>query len=254
MYVFSDLHGNKELFDKIMVFFNEEEKQTGSTVKYYFLGDACDRMNDGYEIMKTMLTDKRCTYIKGNHEDMFFKAAEALHDSCQYDYFHLNEHSDEEWADYIHNLLYRDENINLYIANGGYPTLRDWAKDGMPRNILLQIAALPVFVELEDYVLMHAGCNDFEYEYKNIHSMIWDRNHFFDDWNVRGTILIHGHTPIIHMPAITRKGKKVYQPLIYANGTKINMDCGCFHYQCISIYNMDSKEFIHFKGEKCFEE
>lgn len=252
-YVFSDLHGNLELFNLIMKFF-EEREQAGETVEYYFLGDACDRMNDGYEIMKRMLADKRCTYIRGNHEDMFIKAAEELHSHCKYDYFDLDEHSDEEWAEYIRNLLYWNEYINLYISNGGYPTLRDWAKDGMPRNILLQIAALPVFIELEDYILMHAGCSEFDYECKNLGVMIWDRYHFLDDWNVRGTTLIHGHTPISHMPAITRKGKKTYQPLVYANGTKIDMDCACFHYQCISIYNMETKEFIHFWGEKYLEE
>lgn len=254
-YVFSDLHGNLELFNLIMKFFDERE-QAGEKVEYYFLGDACDRMPHGYEIMKRLLADKRCIYLKGNHEDMFFKAAEALHGCCKYDCFDLTKHSNEEWAEYIHSLSYRDENIDLYLNNGGYYTLRDWAKDGMPRNILLQIATLPAFVELENYVLMHAGCNEFEYEYKDNSAMIWDRDHFFDDWNVRGTTLIHGHTPVSYLPASIRHDlhHTTWSPVVYANNTKICMDTACFHTNRIFVLNLDTKEFIPFVGEIAMEE
>ena len=66
-WAFSDIHGNRKLFDAIKNFIKEDDT-------IYFLGDACDRGPDGWEIIKEILADERFIYLKGNHEDMLVKA------------------------------------------------------------------------------------------------------------------------------------------------------------------------------------
>ena len=44
----------------------------------YCLGDCGDRGPDGYRIMTEVLGTSNITYLKGNHEDLFVQAAEAL--------------------------------------------------------------------------------------------------------------------------------------------------------------------------------
>ena len=61
-YAFTDLHGMYPLWEQIRDFCDESDK-------LIFLGDACDRGDDGLKIIKELLQDKRVTYIKGNHED-----------------------------------------------------------------------------------------------------------------------------------------------------------------------------------------
>jgi calcineurin-like phosphoesterase family protein len=52
-YVFSDLHGRKDLWLKA----NKEVLGPNDTI--YFLGDAADRGPDGWEMIKTLLDDER---------------------------------------------------------------------------------------------------------------------------------------------------------------------------------------------------
>ena len=63
IYACSDLHGNWELWLEIKKFLKPEDKM-------FFLGDAADRGDSGWTILKEMLNDKRITYIAGNHDIM----------------------------------------------------------------------------------------------------------------------------------------------------------------------------------------
>lgn len=249
-YVFSDLHGNLELFNLIMKFF-EEREQAGETVEYYFLGDACDRMDDGYEIMKSLLADKRCIYIKGNHEDMLVKALIDLKSlSTGEEDFTINENI----RNYIMKSYYVSEHVQLSIANGSYATLEAWIKDGMPRKFVQALLVLPNYCEVDNYTLMHAGCDKFQFEYNDTHAMIWDRDHFYENWE-KG-ILIHGHTPVSYLPASFRHNlhHTTWSPIVYANNTKICMDTACFHTNRIFVLNLDTSEFIPFVGKNAMEE
>ena len=64
VYACSDLHGMYRLWEQIRDYCDE-------TDKIIFLGDAADRGKDGRKIIQELLADKRVTYIKGYHEDMF---------------------------------------------------------------------------------------------------------------------------------------------------------------------------------------
>ena len=83
-------------------------------------------------------------------------------------------------------------------------------------------------------------------------ALLWDRDHFFQEWKFETDgvphILIHGHTPIPHMPTHFRKenGMKSTKPLRYNNGTKIDLDTACFHTGAVNLFDIGEDVFFTF--------
>ena len=236
-FCFSDIHGHGELFDKILNWLNGRSEPW----KCIFLGDACDRRDDGYRIIETLLNDERFIYLKGNHEDLFVRAAKAFKT-----YMKMERLTSEEVAanPYEHIMTcHYNWDVNLHIQNGGLKTLMDWAADGAPLNIIEKLNALPEHMELPHDVwgkldLSHAG-----HLMDNSDSLIWSREHFQEDFE--GGRMIHGHTPdrslrkyvweISSNPATCR-------PAFYANGTKVDIDTACFSSDTITLLNLNTFE------------
>ena len=63
VYACSDIHGSLSIWNKIKEILKPNDA-------LYFLGDACDRGFDGWQIIKEMLDDLRVIYIRGNHEQL----------------------------------------------------------------------------------------------------------------------------------------------------------------------------------------
>lgn len=217
MFYFTDIHGNLDLFNSVMELIKDEP--------LIFGGDACDRGDHGYEIMKSLLNREHTIYLKGNHEDMFVKAAYAI-------YQHVKD--DELDPAFFHDTAYEwfnhDEDIALCLYNGGLQTLTDWINDGMSMAFVRQIEILPVHYSTDHYDFCHAGCmrECFEratWDYYDAYSAIWDRKHFNYAW-IPGRRLIHGHTPVEAMPG---KWRCSNLPILYCGGGKLNMDGGA-HY------------------------
>ena len=178
----SDIHGRIDIFLKGLTYLKPEDK-------VYFLGDAADRGQTGWECIKYILNDKRFIYIKGNHEDLMIK---AIGHYSPDDGFH--------W----------DDNMNLWFWNGGEVTYNAFMDDTTisPEEkieILHKIAQLPFCTiynnaKNQRVLLSHAGCDCFEAaEIWDEEKFIWDRNHlmFYDTWYGNpDEVIVHGHTPI----------------------------------------------------------
>jgi serine/threonine protein phosphatase 1 len=67
-YAVSDLHGRKDIFDKIM------SELIGPNDTLYILGDVVDRGPEPFELLRAAMSDPRVKLLKGNHEDMFKNA------------------------------------------------------------------------------------------------------------------------------------------------------------------------------------
>ena len=204
VFYFTDIHGQLPLFNRIMQFIQEQDED--ATIIYG--GDACDRGPEGYAIMNALLDNPQVVYLKGNHEDMFVRAARAL-------LVHLPEDDsfDPTLASCYLEEFYQDENVELAIWNGGKSTLTDWILDGAPRSFVERINDLPVIYSYENYDFSHAGGHprNFLEAQERIYNgqpledymeadLIWDRHQFQIGWNP-GRIMVHGHTPTIHLPA-----------------------------------------------------
>lgn len=204
VFYFTDIHGQLPLFNRIMQFIQEQDED--ATIIYG--GDACDRGPEGYAIMNALLDNPQVVYLKGNHEDMFVRAARAL-----LVYLPEDDSFDPTLASCYLEEFYQDENVELAIWNGGKSTLTDWILDGAPRSFVERINDLPVIYSYENYDFSHAGGHprNFLEAQERIYNgqpledymeadLIWDRHQFQIGWNP-GRIMVHGHTPTIHLPA-----------------------------------------------------
>ena len=174
-YVFSDIHGNYKLFEKIKKFLKPDDV-------CYVLGDCADRGEKGYEIIKEVLSDERFICIKGNHEDLF--ATSVLTQQSRY--------------------------ISCWFYNGGKPTFEAFKKDKPPVEWVRRIDSLPLIATYTNqdgitYIMTHAG---FEYgSPEETRDYLWDRAHFYHDDKIPDkTILIHGHTSAKYVMAMGIKG------------------------------------------------
>lgn len=236
VFAFTDIHGQKELFDKIYTWLNGRSEPW----KCYFLGDACDRGEFGYSIIKTLLSDDRFIYMKGNHEDLFIRAAKALKQCWAEEGFTQKEIMSDPCL-YIMMYQYYDD-VALHIQNGGLDTLIAWVTDGCPLNIISKLDRLPEHITLPHEVwgtldLSHSGHLIDESD-----GFIWSREHFQEKWE--SGRMIHGHTPVRSLvkyvlldgPANTAR------PAFYQEGTKIDLDTACFLSETITVLNLNTFE------------
>lgn len=236
-FCFSDIHGHGELFDKILDWLNGRSEPW----KCFFLGDACDRRNDGYRIIKTLLADDRFIYMKGNHEDLFSRAAKQLK-QCWLEDGVTKAMAAADSEIYVMNYYWYDE-VALHIQNGGLSTLIAWAADGAPLNIIGKLDRLPEHMELPHDVwgkldLSHAG-----HLMDNSDSFIWSREHFQEEF--KGGRMIHGHTPVRSLRKYVweiSSNPATCRPAFYANGTKVDIDTACFSSDIITLLNLNTFE------------
>ena len=206
IFYFTDVHGCYDLYRAAIDYCFKQDPEC----MIVYGGDACDRGTSGYQIMKELLDNPRVVYLKGNHEDLFVRAAQFI--ARDYDGA-IN--SDEIW-NYLYNCEVRDygsAEVQLHIYNGGFHTLYDWMMDGMPMEFVNRINDLPITFSTDTLDFCHAGgrYKEFqqvardEYDEQLINAddlmmTIWDRNYPGQGWAPDRTC-IFGHTPTIHLPS-----------------------------------------------------
>lgn len=214
-----------------------------------FLGDAIDRGPDGYKIMKELLDNPKVVYLKGNHEDIFTKAAHELKALFSF------ENADKEKIQKILNACkhfdYKYASIQDSLCNGGLITLTDWILDGMPMDIVERIENLPLTFSYENYDFCHAGGSyrtfkevaDKEYNNKKVEEwdadfLLWSRTSIDVGWAPDRTC-VFGHTPTPYLEDYLDKFKRLEDceitPVLYKGNTipemtgwKLDMDTGAF--------------------------
>lgn len=228
VFVFSDIHGQRALFDQIM-------NRIGPDDRAFFLGDAIDRGPEGWQIFKELMDDPRITFICGNHEDMMVDA--------------LRTFPEIRWSG----------EMEVWSWNGNEPTLEAIKEDDpeLVKDYLSRARRLPVFMTYTNsrgdiFWLSHAGC-DYEEDLASISrdDLIWDRNHFIpNEWyhdNPDNIYIIHGHTPIPYLVEELGYFEEMPEEIppgifIYANGHKVDIDCGAHYTDCTVLLNLDTWE------------
>lgn len=224
-YAFTDLHGMYDLWAQVRDYCDESDT-------LYFLGDAADRGDDGIKIMQELLKDKRVIYLMGNHEE-FIASRE--------------------------NYLWR--------INGGKKSMVDFETLSLidQEYLIKKISKLPYKLTYankknQQILLSHAGFTP-GLEPKKITDYCWDRDHELDDWpkeeEYQSTFIVHGHTPAPYMQIdydipVTLDKYEIFEPVIYANGHKINLDLGSFVSKKISLFDLDELKIVKsfYIGEK----
>ena len=190
-YCMSDVHGCYEPYRKAMDYLKSDDK-------LYFLGDCCDRGNDGVKIFNELTSDPRVTFLLGNHEQMMM-------DAIPHCIRGLNE------RDYISDDSYE---CNIWFSNGGTKTAQAFYNMTIQEihDIRAKIKTMPTKVEYQspaghNVILEHAGYSPFITPHRT-HDPVWDRKHFHDEWygnwgdrdvDPAKVYLVHGHTPVQYL-------------------------------------------------------
>ena len=190
IYVTSDLHGYS------IAKFKQLLKTIGFSGSdwLYILGDVIDKCGDGgLSILKWLLDQPNVELIRGNHEQMMLDSMWAF---------------DEITDETISSVSARDvESFNLWMANGGEPTIASIKKILREDPILLEdiidyLKETPLCESVEvngkSFLLCHSGFGGFSKEKKlsdyKMFDVLWNRpskdDRYFDD-----VITVFGHTP-----------------------------------------------------------
>lgn len=241
IFYFTDVHGQLDLFQTMRDWCYKQDPEC----TIIFGGDACDRGEFGFDIMQAILDDPQMIYIRGNHEDMFIKAARELlannpdHKNRMHTIQEAEDLIDmESWLHWVH----------LSLRNGGRPTLKAWLIDGASTEFVDRLEERTCITLAADNGLCfsHAGglqeafqrVNECEYngeipDRDDEEMMIWDRNFFCSWWDEPKATIIFGHTPTCYMrdwlPDLPYMRENEMKPIAYTDnggGTHIAMDTG----------------------------
>ena len=134
-----------------------------------------------------------------------------------------------------------------WISNGGEVTARQFIK--LPKNeqdeIISFFENLPLYFELEDYILSHSGLNlnglDMSWneakEMQTKDDFIWSRKEFYMNKGLNDKVVIFGHTPGIGGTL------GVWLDPYYKD--KLCIDCGAAYGGYLGCFNIDTKNFIY---------
>lgn len=212
-FAISDIHGCLETFRGMV----EQELALTTHDELYILGDCVDRGPNSKGVLDYIMQLDGAGYkvfcLKGNHEEMMVKA----------------------------NRTYEEEDVELWLYNGGYETLTSFGiRDprSLPSRYIAFMDNFRHYMTVDRLILVHAGLNfvgktmdpDGPQFLWNLHnpfndreSMMWIRNWYDDvDWDwLKDRRIIHGHTPI------TREDIEDMARL-FEDDQILDIDNGCF--------------------------
>jgi serine/threonine protein phosphatase 1 len=177
-YAISDIHGCRKTYNALLKLINFTKEDT-----LYILGDVIDRGSDVSGLVDDIIFMQRHGYniicLMGNHEEFLFESSKSVHVEMQ------------------------------WIQNGGVETLESYNALSMDVSWVDMIPAshwefynkMVKIVELDDYVLVHAGLN-FSHEdpvrETSSEDMLWTRpRHDHSQYwgkKIGGRYLVTGHT------------------------------------------------------------
>ena len=238
VYACSDIHGSLSIWNKIKEILKPNDAM-------YFLGDACDRGFDGWQIIKEMLDDPRIIYIRGNHEQLLLDAYHASHG--------LKDLSRIDCPE-----------IDLWMYNGGLNTALAMMEDPEAAIYVNKLECYTHFwasyrFEENDFYLCHAGLSNPIHpkaiSTNQVKELLWSRDHFFDDCDhlPDNFTIVHGHTPTDilredYFDFYQEEGRFIYiahgDAVEYSEGHKIDIDCGTAYTHRSVLFDLDTKEYI----------
>ena len=217
-YVMSDIHGHLANFEAVL---HRIDLQPDDTL--YILGDVIDRHPAGIRILKRMMKMPNVRMLLGNHEWMMLRALGAPYPG------------DDVGAEPV------SDRIRLWYQNGGRPTHTSWLF-GTPKKerekILNYLRTLPVNIETEDYIFVHAAPIKLYGEYgigrheNALEFALWERDILSAPPDI-GKTVIFGHTPVNYLTGDIGKLSPV---CIGRKHPWIGIDCGSGFPEHQSLY------------------
>jgi serine/threonine protein phosphatase 1 len=188
-WVIPDIHGCLKTLQALI----EELIRPARFDELYFLGDYIDRGPDSkgvIDYIRGLQNDEySITLLKGNHEDFLVELYDA------------EKKARLKWW---HNFANRKSGVWKTI--GGTETLKSFgtARVGdIPSEYIEWMRSLKYWVDLDDFVLVHAGLNfKTDDPFEDTRAMLWLRDYEIIPEKINNRRIIHGHVPV-HMELIS---------------------------------------------------
>lgn len=228
-YALSDLHGCYDYLSAIKNYINEDDC-------VFFLGDAADRGDAGWDCIKSIRYNPCFYYICGNHEDMLRKAT----------------------IEYYDDDISMISALDLYFQNGGARTYNEWIEEGAKHEWISYLESLPlthVYTNLQGQkiILSHAGFTPITKLnlFPRRKEILWGREHFKDEWvGDKNIYIVHGHTPTPKLNAPDRDYSNDWGAISYCGGRKFCIDNGTVWTGVCTLFDLDTFNSIIFKRNR----
>lgn len=202
-FAISDIHGCVKTFQTLLLDVLKLSKED----KLYLLGDYINKGPDSKGVLDFIFQLRREGFdlycLRGNHE-------QYLLDGMKYSW--------EEIA---------------FLSRGGFETLNSFdAKtiNDIPVEYIEFIGSLPYYVELENYLLIHAGLNfDLDDPFKDDFSMLNIRKMDVDLSKTGNKQIIHGHVPTAYQEI---------EKLLNFSNNHISIDSGCVYHHIHALNHL----------------
>ncbi len=218
-----DIHGCLKTFIRLV---EDGIKLTREDILYP-VGDFIDRGPDSKGVLDYIadLTKNgfRIKPVRGNHEEMLLET------------------------------LIDPGHLMSWVHNGAESTLQSFGIDPgilltsetvheVPKKYISMIEKFPYYVELDDYLIVHAAFNFYmDDPFVDNYSMVWSRDTMYDPVKAGFRRIIHGHTPI----SVDEIRAAINDP----GCGLVNIDGGCVYTSYPDLGNLvavdlDSKELF----------
>ncbi len=227
-YCIGDIHGCIKSLEEII----DQIFKKDSSPEFYFVGDLIDRGPGSKEVLDLLfdLNTKgiKALSVRGNHEQMLLES-------------------------YQNNLRIKD---TIWKDNGAKQTILSFNKNPnlklkvnklIPLRYYTYINALPYYIELDNFYIVHAGIN-FEAPdpFSDFNQMVWTREEKYNIQKAKNKKIIHGHSPLYY--------NQLKNQTLDNHLNIINIDTGCVFTHIpnlgyLTALNMDNMEFISIKNK-----
>ncbi|WP_230292786.1 metallophosphoesterase family protein [Croceicoccus sp. Ery5] len=187
VYAVGDIHGRRDLFDRIIAMVDADDEQRGeANTTVILLGDLIDRGPDSAGVIaraREWATRRKVRMLMGNHEEMMLRALDS------------------------------DENLRHFLRVGGRETLLSYpiplksyrtaslthlaelAREAVPIEDIELIESMEDMIRIGDYLFVHAGINPtVPLEEQVGRDLRWIREPFLSHDSPLDVCVIHGHT------------------------------------------------------------
>ena len=183
LWVIPDIHGNSGTLQALI----EEQIKPSRSDRLFFLGDYIDRGPDAKGVIDFIIALKEDEYdivtLKGNHEDYLLRTFD-------------NETTQKNFL----GITYQNKLKKEWFRYGGKETLKSFGISDVheiPGTYIDWMRELKYYIELESYILVHAGLNfGLDDPFEDRQSMIWIKEFSVIPEKIDHKKLIHGHVPI----------------------------------------------------------
>ncbi len=182
-WVIPDIHGCVRTLATLI----ENQIKPNKNDHLIFLGDYIDRGPDSKGVIDYIMNlednEYNVTPLLGNHEDYCIRTFDEDRKNKGFLGIRSKTKMQREWE-----------------MHGGGKTLEsfnvDYPKD-IPGKYIDWMRNLPYFVEVDDFIIVHAGLNfKIDDPFSDKRSMIWIRDFKVDPEKISNKKVIHGHVPV----------------------------------------------------------